>query len=78
MQSHNSHGLSVKKQRILKLLDKVQMQDARPLSPLEISQKTGLNHSTVKNYLRLLLAHRLIRKVAYGLYVSDFGSVIHF
>ncbi len=43
----------------------------RPLGPAEIAFRTGLNHSTTRNYVRILLRSGCLRQPYRGAYVAD-------
>ena len=61
---HDSLGLVSKKARILQCINNA----AEEITPLEIHEKTMINHSTVKNYCRRLLAEERINQSRHGSY----------
>jgi len=68
-ESYNFMGgslLTLPEQRILNLIDSTEL----PLTPLEIAKKTGINHNSVKVYLRNLKKQNLVVQPYRGEYAS--------
>jgi len=66
-QQADSSSKKNKKQKILDFLEKSKI----PLFPKEIADKLGLNHSTVKSYLRILAKEGFIKRLEGGRYCSN-------
>lgn len=62
---HSYHGSSPKC-HILKLINESQIE----LSPKEVSTRTGINHSTARKYLRILLGEGEVLQPYHGAYCS--------
>lgn len=64
--SYNSYRHSSKKERVAEVVERSEIE----LTPLQIAQKTGINHSTVRVYLPQLVAENRIITPYHGAYCA--------